>query len=287
LRADLVISYRHDATTGAPVFAGNEVAECVAREVRQQLTGGDDSVLAIGLERLTRIQTVCVNDISYALEWSTDAPVTDDQGKPVLGICEFDPDGLPDAALICVNPEPVGSREAVMLSTGGHEMGHGLFEAPAWICAHQRASVPGLFDFGEPAKSRRVLRTTTPNESHFCATHPPGSKEFFQEARANEFMGSLLAPRRLLSRRFAARCEGVGLRPADVIGKGDRSLLFSAQRRPDATGSAEGNLSFLNLDVRFKLERVLSLLATDFGVTRRFIEVRLNKYGLLSQTVAV
>jgi hypothetical protein len=45
------------------------------------------------------------------------------------------------------------------------------------------------------------MRTTTPNEGHFAATYPPGSKEFFQEARANEIMGSLLAARRLLSRR--------------------------------------------------------------------------------------
>ena len=44
-----------------------------------------------------------------------------------------------------------------------------------------------------PARARkRVLRTTTPNEGHFAAIYPPGSKEFFQEARANEFMGSLL-----------------------------------------------------------------------------------------------
>jgi hypothetical protein len=120
----------------------------------------------------------------------------------------------------------------------------------------------------------------------FLGIYPPGSKEFFQEARANEFMGSLLTPRRLLSRQFAARCEAMGLRPADFIGRGDRCLLAAAQRPPDGAVSSEGNLSFLNLDLRFRLQQVILLLARDFGVTRRFIEVRLNKYELLSQSVA-
>ena len=285
--SDLTISYRHNRLTGEPHFAGNEVAACVARDVRQQLTDGNDSVLAIDLERLTRVQTLCVNDISYEFEWSTGEPVTDDDDKPVLGVCEVDPNGLPDTALICLNPELAEGRSELLLSTGAHEVGHGIFEAPAWIYADQKSAMPGLFDTPDVTAAKRVWRTTTPNENHFSAIYPPGSKEFFQEARANEFMGSLLTPRRLLSRQFAVRCEGVGLRPADVIGRGDRSLLFSVKRPPDSAVSAEGNLAFLNLGVRLKLERVFSLLAADFGVTRRFIEVRLNKYGLLSQSVAV
>ena len=189
----LTISYRHNRVTGEPLFAGNQIAQCVAHDVRQQLTRGDDRVLAIDLERWTRVRAMRVNHIPYELEWSTDAPVSDDRGKPVLGVCEFDPDGLPDTALICVNPDPVEGRTELLLSTGAHEMGHGIFEAPAWICAHQRRSMPTLFDVADPAAPRRVWRTTTPNEGHFSATYPPGSNEFFQETRANEFMGSLLA----------------------------------------------------------------------------------------------
>jgi hypothetical protein len=221
----LTISYRHNRVTGEPLFAGNQIAQCVAHDVRQQLTRGDDRVLAIDLERLTRVRTMRVNHITYELEWSTDAPVSDDRGKPVLGVCEFDPDGLPDTALICVNPDPVEGRTELLLSTGAHEMGHGIFEAPAWICAHQRRSMPTLFDVADPAAPKRVWRTTTPNEGHFSATYPPGSNEFFQETRANEFMGSLLTPRRLLSRQFAVHCEALQLRPTDIIGNARRSLL--------------------------------------------------------------
>ena len=288
MSAHLTISYRHHRVTGEPLFAGNEVAECVARDVRQQLTGGNDSVLAIDLERLTRVQSVRVNDIDYELEWSTDAPVSDDRGKPVLGVCEVDPDGLPDTAVICVNPEPVDGRIELLLSTGAHEMGHGIFEAPAWIHAERKAAMPSLFDGLEPGSRRRVLRTITPSESHFSATYPPGSKEFFQEARANEFMGSLLAPRRLLSRQFAARCEALGLRPADFLARVSRTLLSPAT--PPASNDADerpGNLSFLDLGRKLKLQQVVLLLARDFGVTRRFIEVRLKRYGLLRQEVAI
>lgn len=282
----LTISYRHNRTTGEPLFAGNEIAACVARDVRQQLTRGDDSVLAIDLERLTRIRAMRVNDITYELEWSTDAPVSDDRGKPVLGVCEVDPEGLPDTALICVNPDPVEGRTELLLSTGAHEMGHGIFEAPAWIYAHQRSSMPTLFDVADPVAPRRVWRTTTPNESHFSATYPPGSNEFFQETRANEFMGSLLTPRRLLSRQFAEHCEALDLRPADMIGNARRSLL-SAPRRSAVADVGKGNLSFLKLELRLGLEQVITLLAMDFGVTRRFIEVRLKKYGLLRQELPV
>jgi hypothetical protein len=68
LGSHLTISYRHNRVTGEPLFAGNEVAACVARDVRHQLTRGDDRVLAINLERLTRIRAMRVNGITYELE---------------------------------------------------------------------------------------------------------------------------------------------------------------------------------------------------------------------------
>ena len=84
--------------------------------------------------------------------------------------------------------------------------------------------MPTLFDVADPAARRRVWRTTTPNE-YSPATYPPDLNEFFQETRANEFMGSLLTPRRLSSRQFAEHCEALDLRPADMIGNARRSLL--------------------------------------------------------------
>ena len=81
-------------------------------------------------------------------------------------------------------------------------------------------------------------------------------------------------------------CEALDLRPTDIIGKARRSLL-PAPWRAEAAESGKGNLSFLKLELRLGLEQVITLLAMDFGVTRRFIEVRLKKYGLLPQELPV
>ena len=97
-------------------------------------------------------------------------------------------------------------------------------------------------------------------------------------------MGSLLTPRRLLSRQFAMHCEALDLRPADIVGNARRSLFPAL--RSHAADQGKGNLSFLKLELRLGLEQVITLLAMDFGVTRRFIEVRLKKYGLLPQEMS-
>jgi hypothetical protein len=260
LTADLIISYRHDPKTAQPLYIGNEIAECVAREVRQQLTDGDDQVLALDLDRLQKIQAVRVNDVAYALEWSFDGPVTDDNGHPVFGVCEVDTEGMPDTACICVNPEPVNGREELMRSTAFHELGHGVFEAPAWIYASQKMAMPGLFDAFQTPTCHRVLRTTTRDEQQFSEIYPKGSPEFFQEVRANSFMGASITPRRLLSRQFAERCERLDLKPGDF-----------RQRMPH--------------DRYLQLGQIMDLLAADFAVSRRFIEVRLQMYGLVCPVV--
>jgi len=160
-------------------------------------------------------------------------------------------------------------------------MGHGIFEAPAWIHAERNAAMPSLFDGLEPSSRRRVWRTITPSESHFSATYPPGSKEFFQEARANEFMGSLLAPRRLLSRQFAARCEALGMRPTDFMPRTTESLLEGQQSETEK--APKGNVGFVDVGRCIRLGQVVTSLAMDFGVTGRLTEVRLKKYRLMRQ----
>ena len=93
-------------------------------------------------------------------------------------------------------------------------------------------------------------------------------------------------PRRLLSRQFAAYCEALDLRPADFITMA-RTLFPSASRPTnDDPGQRQSNLSFPKLELRLGLEQVITLLAMDFSVTRRFIEVRLKKYRQLPQDMA-
>jgi hypothetical protein len=263
-----------------PSYAGNEVAECVAHDVRHQLTGGDDRILALDLEQLQKIQAVRVNGVSYELEWSFDGEVTDDEGQPVFGVCEVDPGGLPDTTCICVNPEPVNGREELMRSTAFHELAHGVFEAPAWIYASQKAALPSLFEPDGASVHHRVWRTTTKDEQHFTEFYPRGSPEFFRETRANCFMGAAITPRRLLSRQFAEHCERFDLKPGSL----GQNALPSLTSVTDADGESKGNLHFFNRYLQ--IQQIVDLLAADFAVSRRFVEVRLQIYGLVSPVPA-
>ncbi len=172
----LVISYRHDRATGEPLFAGNEVAACVARDARQQLTRGDDSVLAIDLERLARVRTMRVNDIAYELEWSTEAPVTDDERKARArslrvrsgrasrygaDLRQSRPGRRPTRAA----PEHRRARDGTRdLRGAGVDL------------RRTESGDAGAVRSARDRRPRRVRRTTTPNESHFWPPTRPARR---------------------------------------------------------------------------------------------------------------
>ena len=81
---------------------------------------------------------------SARVGYKMDGPGLEGDVPARLTIYQDDP-AVADAALICINPDPVDGREEILLSTGGHETGHGLFEAPKWVLARQRASMPSMF----------------------------------------------------------------------------------------------------------------------------------------------
>ena len=78
------------------------------------------------------------------------------------------------------NPDPVDGREEILLSTGGHETGHGLFEAPKWVLAE-----PAKASNAEACLKERIRRTLPriayhvrlrPNENHlFGHADRPGT----------------------------------------------------------------------------------------------------------------
>ena len=140
MRLDLDISYPHCPLTAEPNYIGVEVADGVALSARQQLRLEDGSRLAVDLEVLTSIKAVRVNGVCYELHWHIGGPLTGENGEPVLGVCEHDPDGIPNATQILIDPDLVGGREEVILSTAVHEKGHAIFEAPKWVSATQRAN---------------------------------------------------------------------------------------------------------------------------------------------------
>jgi hypothetical protein len=277
VRPDLVISYRHCPFTAKPSYISSEMAQGVAISVRQQLGLEDGRRLAVDLDQLTSIRRVQVNDVAYDVEWHIGGPLTGDNNEPVLGVCEHDR-AAPDSALICINPDPVDGREEILLSTAAHEKGHALFEAPKWVLASQRARMPSLLDLSDPAP-QRVYRTVTPDENHLSVTPPRGTPEFFEEVRANAFMGALLAPVHRVYARLQYHRESLGISLADLQ-QLDRTPLQPVSLEIE---TSRGNLAFANVRLRLLLDQLLMRLARDFGVTKRFIEVRLRHYGFLTQ----
>ena len=285
MRPDLALAYRHCAFTAKPSYVGVEIAQGVAISARQQLGLEDGGRLAVDLDMLTSIRRVQVNDVAYNLEWHVGGPLTGDSGQPVLGVCEHDR-AVADAALICINPDPVDGREEILLSTAAHEKGHGLFEAPKWVLASQRASMPSFLDL-DTAAPTRVHRTVTPDENHLSVTPPRGTEKFFEEVRANAFMGALLAPPHRVYARLLFHCASLGLSLEDVQHFGSQTAASASDGLWACNQIHPGNLAFANIRLRMGIDQVLTRLASDFHVTKRFIEVRLYHYGFLAQSKAV
>ena len=272
----LTLGYRH-CDRKRPNYIKNSEIEGIALLARQQLV--DAAADAISLATLSAISGLKINGVVFDLFVGTGDVVHDERGNPVLGICEYDP-GVPDTAMVSVSPVGVNASEELVLSTLGHELGHAIFDAPGWIVDASKG--PGLFD--EPSDAaRRAYRTTTRDVEHLAKVQPvveaaaspslaiPGhttKEEYFAELRANEFMGSLLVPRQRLN-----------LAVEELAPKHGVTIHRSRSLDPDLPGTclhltADGDIGF------FDIECLQKAVAKRFGVNRRFIQVRMERYGL-------
>ena len=147
----------------------------------------------------------------------------------------------PGWAYIAVNGPMTEHRPDLALSTAAHELGHLLFDVPAAM-----------------ARGERRYRAVATSAG---ALHRAGRGA---EARANEFMGAFLVPPVPLHTRLLAYARSEGLR----LCRGPH------QGRPASPIVAASNRSET-------LAGVVSALAGDFGVSERFIAVRLSRYGLV------
>lgn len=254
-----------------PKYIKHVEVERIAALARQQLVA--EGIDAIPLDTLCKISGLKINGIDFALEVSTDHAVHDEHGNHVFGICEFDP-GVPDTAMVSISPVGENLSELLAVSTFAHELGHAVFDAPGWIFEGSKG--PGLFDDIEPA-AQRAYRTTTPNGEHLAKllSAKPSTAEHFAELRANEFMGSLLVPRL----RLNAAVEELACKHSITIHRG--LSLDQDNPGPAIRLTAEGDLGSVDMECFEKA------LATRFGVNRRFIQVRLNRYGLTGQDAAM
>ena len=273
----LTLGYRH-CDRKRPSYIKNSEIEGIAVLARQQLV--EAAADAIPLATLSAISGLKINGVVFDLFVGTGNVVHDERGNPVLGICEYDP-SVPDTAMVSVSPVGVNASEELVLSTLGHELGHAIFDAPGWIVDASKG--PGLFDDPNDA-ARRAYRTTTRDVEHLAKVAPvveaaatpslaiPGhttKEEYFAELRANEFMGSLLVPRQRLN-----------LAVEELAPKHGVTIHRSPSLDPDLPGTslhltADGEIGF------FDIECLQKAVAKRFGVNRRFIQVRMERYGLL------
>ena len=127
--------------------------------------------------------------------------------------------------------------------------------------AHELGHV--LFDV--PTAGRTVRRYRAVVRSAQTLTRAPRQIE----ARANEFMGALLTPPVLLHTALLARARDEGLRLTRAAHHGrPGSPVVAGDNHPDA------------------LAGIVAALAAEFGVSDRFIAVRLSCYGLVQGGIA-
>lgn len=149
----------------------------------------------------------------------------------------------PNCAYVSVNPDLTVNRPDLELSTAAHELGHVVFDVPAAL-----------------ETSMRRYRAVASSAATFDrVVRGP-------EGRANEFMGALLAPAMAVHTRLLAlsRAEGLRMVRAPHVG------------RPGAPVVAREN-------DRDAIAGVTAVLADEFGVSERFMAVRLDRYGLIQE----
>lgn len=241
LRMSIIVEYPHHAASGAPRPLSAQTLWAVAAQVRRQAMAGQDGV-ALPLDALVAAtRAVSANGRSIEVAWELGHPVHDASGVAVLGVCETDPD-MPGTALVSVNARMVAGRPDLAISTAAHELGHVVFDVPVAL--------------GAPARRYRAV-TAGPNALLDRTTAA-------SERRANEFMGALLVPPVPLHLRMLVHARSERLRTVHAPHRGRQGSRVLASDNPPEF-----------------VEGVVAALAGDFGVSERFIAVRLSRYGLV------
>ena len=240
----LVVQYPCHPATGAVQSLSVAAIRAVAAQVRQQVLPVRGALAIAMPDLLAAAAEMSVNGRQFSVQWDLTRPLRDQRGQSVFGICDVDP-GEPGWAYVSIDGPAMAHRPDLALSTAAHELGHLVFDVPAELGG-------GLRHYRALARSPAAL--------------DGAGRE--AEARANEFMGALLAPPVALHTRLLALARGEGLRLARGPHVG----------RPASPIVAAGNPSDL-------VAGVVAALALEFGVTDRFIAVRIARYGLIQEHV--
>lgn len=149
--------------------------------------------------------------------------------------------GVPGVACISVNRDMVVRQPELTLSTIAHELGHVVFDVPMALGGAER-------------RYRSITK----------APDALVRGEGLSERRANEFMGALLVPSVALHTRLLALARSERMRLARAPHRG----------RPGSPVLARDNASIA-------IAGIVAVAASEFGVSDRFIAVRIKRYGLI------
>jgi Zn-dependent peptidase ImmA (M78 family) len=243
----IVVDYPHWRPSFEPRHLRREEIWKIADAARRQICGVAGRPKVALSQLMARTRRLRVNGISVDLHWELTESLADEFGNPAMGCTSHD-ERWSNAAMICLNAEAIGERDDLARSTAAHELGHSIFEAPAWIARREKRHDDG------PAPQRRYQ--PSPDSERDAA------RMQWSEWRANEFMGAFLAPPRLLHLHAHKRAAALGL----PMTAGDRSLPIINSRKACADS----------------IETVATELAEMFGVSIPFIQMRLQKYRLIS-----
>ena len=200
--------------------------------------------------------------------WEIEEAIEDEQGVPVLGVCDCDPGEWPDLIMLSANSSMIHGFEALLRSVLVHELGHGICDGPGWLTAYRRLRPSGS---SASIMSSDSMRALTPDERHLLAGGDTASK--FAEFRANVFMGAFLVPQPLVLdplRHYARKLDIPLIEAPRSSGPGSARHADKCQILPHHDDHGH-----------FRLRPLFRALAPEFGVSPRFIHVRLLRYGLL------
>jgi len=233
------VSYPHDPVTLVPARLRTSRVAGVAAAVREQLNLLPHRLDLELLQLVSRACALTVNGLPLRIVWDLGSTVKDDAGQPAYGSSEAVADAT---VLIRLNVQIVGD-EHIARSTAVHELGHAVFDAPSWFS--------GAHD--SPSRAPRQVFASSGSQK--------SRSRDWSEWRANEFMGSLLAPRQLLH--------------------GELLKLAPLHRVPLVPGrfSNEPPVA-LNCP---ELHSLVDALGETFGLSWSFIAVRLAKYDLVAR----
>lgn len=234
----LVVNYPHHVPTMEPRPLCASAVWALAEALRAQVAGPRRRLKLEATNFTSRCRRVRVNETAIEMRWELGRPPSD---PSALGMTEHDP-SAPGTAIIYLNVDAIGGRDDLLRSTAAHELGHVVFETPAWM---RHCEGPG--------------ETSGAQHLGFAPVSAAGAGIDWREWRANEFMGAFLAPRALLQRELVCRAGGLSVALAEADGK----TLAIRPTDSDAVDS------------------LIFELADTFGVSESFMEYRLRKYGHL------